>query len=225
MDKKTNKLLYCIAVLSVLVIVLGGFIFYDKVLTRSEPVSINIDKNSKTGSNSTTNNDNSKANNNSVDMPKELKLESIKENSDKYEKWYDYLLKQNINEITISICEKEDGCDPAELSCPKPKVISKEQLTKVLEEMTKLKLIKHLDSLGFGGSCFEGINVKYGDKSFNLSYVRDEMFINSDDDNLMTLLDKESFEARANINSGLYEVNFAYQWASYNSFIKELIIY
>ena len=131
-------------------------------------------------------------NNNEVEETTLSEEESLPE-------WAEYLLSQNISSITVAKFPK-DGFDPEE-GCPEPQEITKEQLRKVLSEVTKAKLTKYEDIGGFGGACLTNIKVKYNNtKEFEL-FLYKYIDVSNTDSEIIRLLEKENYtnvESRTN---------------------------
>ena len=124
-------------------------------------------------------NDNTDTNNNINDNTTQ------NENSELPE-WADYLLSQNITEITY-----EDGKVDDDEICTTPKTMTKEQLKSVLLKMTNSKLKKY-DAGGFGGQCWNGITVRYDNQKFEI-FMGNIIVIDKNDSNVVSLLEKEQY--------------------------------
>ena len=170
-QKNNTGLIVLVIVLFLLVLGLGGYIVYDKVLSNKE-----------TPVNEPTNN---------VPSNNDVVEEQLPE-------WAEYLLKQNINSIVVNnrTCTMDD--DGMHESSEQ---LTVDQLRKVLVEVTKSKLTKYKDIGGFGGPCIRNIKVKYNDtKEFEL-FLYKYIDIERTDSEIISLLEKENYtnvESRTN---------------------------
>ena len=166
MEKEKNRnsgLIVLIVILCLAVLVLGGYIVYDKMFS-----------NKGTPTNENTNN-----------IPSDSPV--IEE---KLPEWAEYLLKQNISSIVVNnrTCTMDD--DGMHESTEQ---LTVDQLRKVLAEVTKAKLTKYKDIGGFGGPCLKNIKVKYNDtKEFEL-FLYKYIDIEKTDSEIITLLEKENY--------------------------------
>lgn len=104
---------------------------------------------------------------------------------DKLPEWAEYLLNQNISEITY-----ETGAFVND-ECAAPKVMTKEQLKEVLIKMTSSKLRK-FNLGGAGGQCWKGITVKYDDKKITI-FMSKWIDANNNDSKVVSLIEKENY--------------------------------
>lgn len=143
---KNNKRLYVIiAVLLVLVMVLGGYIVYDKVNNKDELEN----KNQSIG--------NDKNDSKDINTPVS------------YDNWMDYVISADINEIDVNYCVfmKEENIWKRESV-----KITKNDLSKIFDEMKKSTLTKDYTG-GYGGPCNESLDIKYHseNKDYTLSIM------------------------------------------------------
>ena len=144
---KNNKRLYVIiAVLLVLVMVLGGYIVYDKVNNKDELEN----KNQSIG--------NDKNDSKDINTPVS------------YDNWMDYVISADINEIDVNYCVfmKEENIWKRESV-----KITKNDLSKIFDEMKKSTLTKDYTG-GYGGPCNESLDIKY--RSENNDYTLSIMY-------------------------------------------------
>lgn len=156
-NQKNNKILYgIIVILCCLVLVLVGYIVYDKVLEKGTVINENnneiIQDNDSKQDNNVTNPDNS--NNNT--------------NYDNYNNWMDYIMSTDINSIKLEYCV-EDSSNEDEIPLKKTLDISKKDLNRIFVEINKGKLVKNYYG-GLGGPCMPSIDITYNTnkKQYNL---------------------------------------------------------
>lgn len=134
--EKNNSgiLIALVIVLFLLVLGMGGYIFYDKVLSNSDAPTNEITNNVPS--------------NNDVD-------------GEKLPEWAEYLLKQNITDIEVYNRSLE-SFEPGK-NCPDPEKITKEQFSNIVKVMVKSDLTNYKNASGFGGPCMKDLIVKYND--------------------------------------------------------------
>lgn len=133
--------------------------------------------------------------------------------------WVSYLLKQNIKNITVHRTFKGEGFDPS-VGCLENKNITNENLTQILERMTKGELTKYLDAGGFGGPCLTNIVIEYNEnEKLELFLYK---YIITKDEKILSLLEKEEYIENNTYNSSIDNPNtlFAYDWD--DSFVESL---
>ena len=196
MDKKNNTfLIVIIVILSLSVGGLSGFIINDKMSNNND--------NNITNDNIPNNNDN---NNNN-------------EKEEKLPEWAQYLLKQNINEITVY--NYGDPYYDADIhACvPGPKKINKTQLEDILGVMTKGKLLNYIRPVGFGGFCVPKIIIIFNNNE-ELEFYNFK-FIITQNRQIINLLKNEDYtDDYSMTGDGTDENLFAYKWDS--SYINDL---
>ena len=111
--------------------------------------------------------------------------ENVAASEEKLPEWAEYLLNQNISEITY-----ETGAFVND-KCAAPKVITKDQLKDVLVKMTSSKLRK-FNLGGAGGQCWKGITVKYDDQKFTI-FMNKWIDATNNDSNVVSLIEKENY--------------------------------
>ncbi len=131
---------------------------------------------------------------------------------DKLPEWAEYLLSQNLTEITY-----ETGALVND-ECAASKTMTKEQLTDILTKMTASEL-KKFDAGGFGGPCWSGIVVKYDDKKFEI-FMGKYIIADGNDNNILSLLEKENFKVEEAINP---EPLWTYEYNWDTSYIDTLL--
>lgn len=188
-QKNNNGLIALVIVLFLLVLGLGGYIVYDKVLSNNE-----------TPVNETTNN---------VPSNDDIVEEQLPE-------WVEYLLNQNITDITYQKGQLEYDETTGKNSCTPEKKMTKEQLKDILIKMTEADLKKYEDSGGRGGPCWIGIVVKYNNTKFEI-YRNDAIFIEDNEEYIMSLFEKEKYtlvtsENKNNDTKGYYHYNWDYSY-------------
>ena len=181
-QKNNNGLIALVIVLFLLVLGLGGYIVYDKVLSNKE-----------TPVNEPTNN---------VSSNNDVVEEQLPE-------WAEYLLKQNITEIKVYNRNMESF--EAGGNCPEPETITKEQFTDILKVMVKSNLSNYKNASGFGGPCMKDLIVKYDDnKQFELLLYK--FIITKDTEIKSLLEKEEYTENTIMQGDDKYEDMYAYEW-------------
>ena len=184
MEKENVKNYKALIIVLILIIIgLGGYIVYDKVLINKE-APINEPSN------------NVPSNDTAVE--------------EKLPEWAEYLLKQNISSIVVNnrTCTiDDDGMHESS------EQLTVDQLRKVLAEVTKTKLTKYKVVTGFGGPCLTNIKVKYNDsKEFEL-FLYKYIFVERTDSEIITLLEKENYTYIEDTpNPESTQVMFEYDW-------------
>lgn len=208
-NQKNNKTV--IALLIVIIIILSALC----VLFATGTISFNSNKtnDSDVNKNVNDNNENSEVDNNVQNGNDD----NIKE--EKLPEWASYLLKQNIKNITVHRTFKGEGFDPS-VGCLESKQITNEDLTQILEKMTKGKLTKYLDAGGFGGPCLTNILIEYNENEKLELFLYE--YIITKDAKILSLLEKEQYTENNTYNSSIDEPNtlFAYDWD--DSFVETL---
>ncbi len=172
-----------IGILAVLVLALGGFIIYDKVIDKKD-----------------------------VKEPETTNTEV----EEKLPEWVEYLLKQDITEITYESGIALDGNGP--LTCEAAKTMTKEQLKDVLVKMSEAPITK-FDLEGIGGPCWGGIKVKYGNKVFNI-YMGKLVITANNDTAVIAMLDKEDYVLNTTTNDA---PNWSYEFGWDPTYIDTLL--
>lgn len=132
---------------------------------------------------------------------------------DNLPKWANYLLSQNITEITY-----ENGIVFGDMEeCSAAKEMTKEQLKDVLLRMTKSELKKY-DAGGFGGPCWSGIIVKYNGKEFRL-FMGKYILLSDNDSKIISLLEREAYIFE---NSSMSDPLWVYEYNWDTSYIDAL---
>lgn len=175
---------YIIILLSLIVILLSVLC----ILFVTGTISFVEDKNINEDNNISNNNDSNNIKNENSVLPE----------------WADYLLSQNITEITYEtgILDENEICAPA-------KTMTREQLKSILLKMTESKLKKY-DLGGAGGPCWNGIIVKYDNERFEL-FMGNIISVNNNDKNIISLLEKEDFRLENTTMSDPWWV-YEYDW-------------
>ena len=117
--------------------------------------------------------------------------------------WVDYLLKQNITEISYYPGNLDDNNECI------VKTMTKEQLTEVLTRMTSAPLKKY-KSGGGGGPCYSGIEIVAGDKEYEI-WNGNTMSKYGMDEHGLSLLEKEKYtlvDEEITVGDWYYE----YEW-------------
>lgn len=109
----------------------------------------------------------------------------------KLPEWANYLLEQNITEITYETGINEYNEITNTEECAPAKTLTKEQLKDILLKMTESKLKKY-DAGGFGGPCWGGIVVKYNNQEFKI-YMSKHIVTDGNDSKIIALLEKENY--------------------------------
>ena len=188
-QKSNSGLIALVIVLFLLVLGLGGYIVYDKVLSSRE-----------NSTNDTTN-----------DVPSDNTIEEKQ-----LPEWAEYLLNQNITDIIYKKGKFEYDEKTGKSFCTPEKEMTKEQLKNVLIKMTEADLKKYEDSSGRGGPCWIGIVVNYNNTKFEI-YGNDAIFIEDNDEYIMSLFEKEEYtlvtaENKNNDTKGYYYYNWDYSY-------------
>lgn len=138
---------------------------------------------------------------------------------EKLPKWATYLINQNIKNITVHRTYKGESFDPS-IGCLETKQIEVYDLKQILEKMTKGKLTKYIENIGFGGPCLTDIIIEYNENN-KLELVLYEYIITKDD-KILSLLEKEEYTEKKSSNSSNEEPNtiFRYNWDT--SFVETL---
>lgn len=192
-EKKKNNL-GIIILLALIILVLVGYITYDKVLSNKDEIKC----------------DNS--------IEKTQKEDNDTETNTNLPEWANYLLEQNITKITVKRGVPKDF-GPGK-SCLEDKQITNEELKKILEKMTKGKLTKYLDAGGFGGPCLTDIIIEYnGDNKIELFVNK---YIVTKDKKIKSLLELEDYVENNERNTAAEKLNtlFEYEWD--DSFVETL---
>lgn len=181
-QKNNSGLIALVIVLFLLVLGLGGYIVYDKVLSNKETPTNDI-TNDVTSENTTV--------------------------EEKLPEWAEYLLKQNITEIKVynrNLESFEAGKD-----CPEPETITKEQFSSIIKVMVKSNLTNYKNASGFGGPCMKDLIVKYNDdQEFKLLLYK--FIITKDNNITSSLAKEKYTENTIMQGDDKYEDMYAYEW-------------
>lgn len=166
-NQKNNKGVYVvIAILCVLVLLLGGYIVYDKVLENDTEINENnndMDQgNDVSQDNNVTNQDNNNVNQDN---------DNNNTNHGNDNKWMDYIIDTNISSIKLNYCVDDPSND---MGSPTKKTIdiTKNDLNRIFTEMKKGTISKNYYG-GLGGPCMTSIDVDYttNNKQYELVLV------------------------------------------------------
>lgn len=139
-NHKNNKGLYVIiAVLCILVLLLLGYIIYDKVLKND--IGVN---------NNDTNKDNTNINQDDANGTV---------NTSSYNNWIDYIMNTDINSIKLNYCV-EDSLSDVGIPTKKTVDITKNDLNRIFVEMKRGTIYKNYYG-GLGGPCMKSIDIDY----------------------------------------------------------------
>lgn len=121
------------------------------------------------------------------------------------DKWADYLLKQDIQEIKYNSGKMDNQ------TCQSPVTLTKDQLTKILSKMTASPLTK-TNVVGLGGICMPSLYIKYNNKELRI-YANQVIDAKNADNEILSLLEKENYipEIYDHIEKNWY---YRYNWDS-----------
>jgi len=178
-NKTNNKLVIFLLIIIILLLVGGGYIVY--TLLSDNP---NFNLGEKDNSNSQLSGDETEDNN----LPD----------------WANYLLKQNITEITYETGSMDDN-----YNCIS-KTMTKAQLTDVLIKMTAAPLKKYRSG-GGGGPCDWAIRIKYDDKTTDI-WMGNTITKYGFDNELLNLVEKEKYTLIDDQNLADTDWYYTYEW-------------
>lgn len=173
--EKNNKGLYIvISILGVLVVLLSGYIIYDKVLSNNNSINDNMN----------------------TDKDKDEKKEKDENN---YTNWIDYVMGSDINSIELGYCVNDTENNNNGVPIKKNIQITKSELDKILGEVKKGTLTKNYYG-GLGGPCLNGIDINYtvNSKEYKLNLLLYRIIdpVNTNDEKILSYLESSNYSIK-----------------------------
>lgn len=169
MERENRNLKILVIILCVLVLALGGYFFYDKVLSDDRNV----------------NNENENFNNNKIDNTEDI-------NEEKNLSWINYLLSLHILEAKVTRVRSKDLGDSIDLN--NTVTLSMDNLKEALSKLENNKLLK-IWSEGKGGPDRDLLTISYenNDQKYELRIWNGTIIPDNLDNNFIKILNSDKY--------------------------------